>query len=240
MDGQGRGVKGSWGPLRARDRPCPTGRIIQLSGGKEIKAIYHVGAVTACGQQLAIGQQGDGVAVACRNHWTVGGPGGSLGGLNPGQTKRQRGQHQRQWTVVVFGFHMASCGISRHPRFTRSGLRSFGPLSPVCRETFIRDAHKPWSCPSLDAHASISRFQQTGQEQERSVEGGYRKQAIPMEFVWNSYGTRMELVWNLYGICMEQHAHNTPTAGGVLAGITVPAMRRRLPKGACLGGHSRN
>ena len=40
-----------------------------------------------------------------------------------------------------------------------------------------------------------------------------------------AYGLRMELVWSLYGICMEQHAHNTPTAGGVLAGITVPARR---------------
>jgi hypothetical protein len=40
-----------------------------------------------------------------------------------------------------------------------------------------------------------------------------------------AYGVRMELVWSLYGICMEQHAHNTPTAGGVLAGITVPARR---------------
>src|ERR1035438_1891718 len=38
-----------------------------------------------------------------------------------------------------------------------------------------------------------------------------------------AYGVRMELVWSLYGICMEQHAHNTPTAGGVLAGSTVPA-----------------
>src|ERR1017187_1078621 len=147
------------------------------------------------------------MAVARLNYRTIGGPGGGLGGLNRGQTERHQHQHQR--TVVVIGFHTASCGVSGHPRFARTGLRSFDSLSSECRKALIRIAHKPWSCPSLYSHASISRFQQTGQGQDRSVE--WRGQRVGK--MGKAYGVRMELVWNMYGTTRSQHANSRRGTG---------------------------
>jgi hypothetical protein len=88
-------------------------------------------------------------------------------------------------------------------------LRSFDSLSSECRKALIRIAHKPWSCPSLYSHASISRFQQTGQGQDRSVE--WRGQRVGK--MGKAYGVRMELVWNMYGTTRSQHANSRRGTG---------------------------
>ena len=59
-----------------------------------------------------------------------------------------------------------------------------------------------------------------------------------------SYGVPMEYVWNTYGTTRSQHARSTPTAGLVIAGSAGAARRvlgeapefKRLPKLAGSGG----
>ena len=46
----------------------------------------------------------------------------------------------------------------------------------------------------------------------RNAEWGgkrFRKQAIPMDFLWSTYGIRMECLWNNTGAASYQHPTNT-------------------------------
>ena len=77
---------------------------------------------------------------------------------------------------------------------------------------------------------------------EKSAECGMGRQRVGE--TGKSYGIPMEYLWSTYGIPMEQHASNTPAAGGVMAGSVGAATMgpgevpefKSLPKLAGSGG----